>query len=472
MDESISRNNSLFNEAEIIANMMSVEPIVSALKSYQLRLRTNNNTEYKLPETIEEFSLDVDKRGCRHCNATMTLIRNETARTELSFVCGRVSIKQFVANVYICSNCKARGITYLKRPEIPFPVVKYSLASPETIAYSMYEKYENRNSFYLQETNWFDRGVLIKSATLANWFMESAKQWLLPLTKALMNSLLTYHSLCTAKTRLKVRKEDSNYFVPEANLWVYQTAEDSKPPIVLFEITASRTGKLPRKFLWKYSGYLHTDGSPEYEQVRDVTICSSWFIIRDIFKEALPTVKKKNAMLTEAEIGYQYCTGFIESEESLANLPPEEKMQQRLRLQLPILDEFFTWIESFTHQRLSKFYKLAVHLLQRKEHFFNYLSNGRCFISNTPAMNSIRPFMMTTKDQWEFAGIISKPESADRISLAVYSIIETVKLNQLDPYYYLTRLLTDFPNLDLKKNPEAIENYLPWSFKESFCNNI
>ncbi|MEG2342514.1 MAG: transposase domain-containing protein, partial [Bacilli bacterium] len=57
-------------------------------------------------------------------------------------------------------------------------------------------------------------------------------------------------------------------------------------------------------------------------------------------------------------------------------------------------------------------------------------------------------------------------------SAAAYSIIETAKANDLDPYLYLTTIFKYLPSQDLVKEPEAIDKFLPWSdlMKES-CKN-
>ncbi|WP_369691820.1 transposase domain-containing protein [Selenomonas ruminantium] len=48
-------------------------------------------------------------------------------------------------------------------------------------------------------------------------------------------------------------------------------------------------------------------------------------------------------------------------------------------------------------------------------------------------------------------------------SAAVYSIVETSKANDLEPFRYLTYLLEKLPNINFKIHPEVLKDFLPWS---------
>ena len=51
-----------------------------------------------------------------------------------------------------------------------------------------------------------------------------------------------------------------------------------------------------------------------------------------------------------------------------------------------------------------------------------------------------------------------------------YSIIETAKANGIDPYRYLSFILTYLPSQDLIKHPESFDMFLPWSKQtKTYC---
>ena len=89
-----------------------------------------------------------------------------------------------------------------------------------------------------------------------------------------------------------------------------------------------------------------------------------------------------------------------------------------------------------------------------------YLEDGNCEISNNLAENSIRPFTVGRKN-WLFAG---SPNGATA-SATVYSLVETAKANGLNPYKYLSLLLSALPRKAFQENDKLINNLLPWNPK-------
>ena len=75
----------------------------------------------------------------------------------------------------------------------------------------------------------------------------------------------------------------------------------------------------------------------------------------------------------------------------------------------------------------------ALHyLLEQWPYLIRYLEDGRLELSNNRAERSIKPFVMGRKN-WLFANTPAGAQS----SAVIYSLIETAKENQLDPYRYL-----------------------------------
>jgi transposase len=78
----------------------------------------------------------------------------------------------------------------LSKHPLPAPVIKKSLASPSSVAHVMYQKYVNGMPLYRQEKDWANQGVTLSRATLANWIIRSAHDWLLPLWEEMKSYLL------------------------------------------------------------------------------------------------------------------------------------------------------------------------------------------------------------------------------------------------------------------------------------------
>ncbi len=86
-----------------------------------------------------------------------------------------------------------------------------------------------------------------------------------------------------------------------------------------------------------------------------------------------------------------------------------------------------------------------------------FLEDGRIELSNNRAERSIKPFVIGRKN-WLFA---NTPRGA-RASAVIYSIVETAKENNLNPYAYLTHLFEKLPNMDSRKD-QVLDQLLPWN---------
>ena len=78
-------------------------------------------------------------------------------------------------------------------------------------------------------------------------------------------------------------------------------------------------------------------------------------------------------------------------------------------------------------------------------------------ISNNLAENVIRPFVVGRKN-WLFCDSVKGAES----NAIVYSIVETAKVNNLEPYDYLLRVLGLLPTKGKSPSHEELERLMPW----------
>ena len=94
----------------------------------------------------------------------------------------------------------------------------------------------------------------------------------------------------------------------------------------------------------------------------------------------------------------------------------------------------------------------------------HFLLDGRIELSNNRAENAIRPYVTGRKN-----GLFADTTRGAKSSAIVYSMIETAKANQLNPYMYLVYLLTKLPSLK-ELTHESLTPYLPWSTElPSWC---
>ena len=135
---------------------------------------------------------------------------------------------------------------------------------------------------------------------------------------------------------------------------------------------------------------------------------------------------------------------------------PEDRLKERQEQAKPLLDAFFAWAKSLSNiAPKSKLGKAVNYLIEEEPYLRRYIEDGRLEIDNNLAERSIKPFVIGRKN-WLFA---NTPSGA-KASATAFSVIETAKENDLDPYEYLKFIFTKAPNL---KDNEAIDILLPWN---------
>lgn len=127
--------------------------------------------------------------------------------------------------------------------------------------------------------------------------------------------------------------------------------------------------------------------------------------------------------------------------------------------QKPLVDDFFEDVRECAKVAVDKT-KLSEALkysINQEEKLRVYLEDGRIEISNNRAENAIRPFCVGRRN-WLFTNTVQGAQT----SAALYSLIETAKLNNLNPYEYFNYLLSSLTEIDINEE-EALDNYMPWS---------
>lgn len=467
----LSKNQmSLFNEAEKEASPKAIEPDLGEVKNYQRKKFKGQKAELlkELPHKKILTSLHEDDRYCEQCGTDLISVGEEFIRTEIEFIPAKVQVIDYYRETFECRCCRKNGNPYMEKAPMPYPVIQHSMASPSTVAWIIHQKFVNALPLYRQEKEWKTLGVNLSRATMANWLIISARDWLTPIYERMHQMLLGETHLHVDETTVQVMKEKGRKDTSISYMWVYSTGKYSKRPIRFFEYQPSRSGKNPTEFLNGFEGYLHTDAYAGYNQVPNVTRCYCWAHLRRKYVDAMPqNHSSKEAGITNH--GIDYCNKLFALEKQLEHLNTEERKQQRLKQEKPILDAYWSWVDETINsgEYLPKG-KLAAALnytVNQKDGLMNYLRDGDCSISNNLAENSIRPFTVGRKN-WLFSG---SPKGAQS-SAIIYSMVETAKANSLEPYKYIKYIFSNFPGVQYQNNLEFIDDFLPWSDEiQQFC---
>ena len=245
-------------------------------------------------------------------------------------------------------------------------------------------------------------------------------------------------------------------------LWTY--VRDGRPhgsplpPAAVFFYSPDRKGEHPTSHLKGFTGVLHADGYAGFNPVFEtghVTEAACWAHVRRKFFDEHAT--NPSPITTEAldRIGALY--GI---EDTIRGLPPDERRRIRREKAAPLLAALRAWLDA-TLPKLSAKSDLARamrYTLSRWAALKRHVDDGRAQIDNNAAERSIRGIALGRKN-WLFAG----SDTAGERAAAVYSLIETCKLNGIDPEAYLRAVLTRFADHPINR----IAELLPWNWASS-----
>ena len=461
-EETMEQLSLLFNEAEAYADQTAKEEddsvVVAAHKRHKKHEYTLNELPENVPVEVVEHRLPEEELVCPECGSTMTEIGKEVRR-RLKLEPVKVVIVEDRYYTYACRNCE--------KENTQTPVVKAarepnfipgSFATPEAVAHFMVQKFVMGSPLYRQEQELKRQGIFLSRQTMSNWLLWSAEHLLAPVYDLLHQELLKRDVLHADETALQVLHEPGKTAQSKSYIWLYRTSRDTDKPIVLYECQPGRGACHPKTFLAGFKGYLHTDGYPGYHGLpEEITVVGCWAHARRKFDEAMKALPKGKAKNSSAAQGLAYCSLLFKIEEGLAGLSPEERYDQRLKQEKPVLDALLAWANTRTAAPKSILGKAFTYLKDQWPYLLNYLKDGRLELSNNRAERSIKPFVIDRKNF-----LFANTPSGAKSSALIFSLIQTAAENGLDPYRYLTWLLSSAAEMDMAQ-PDILQLLLPWN---------
>ena len=447
----------MFNEAEDQADPSLPEPTYEQI-TYTRKKRVGKREEdlSGLPVERIDYELAESERVCPECGEVMRDI-GVTVRDELEVIPAKVIHKEHAVHAYGCAKCeKGNDHTPIIRAESPMPLIAGSLASASAVAHIASQKYVNGIPLYRTEKGLGYDGVTLSRQTMANWLIYCSKNYLTAIY-SLMTDLLLQESVIHAdETTVQVLHEPDREAKTKSYEWLYRTSACSKHRIVIYEYQETRKQDNPKAFLKGFKGYLHTDGYQAYHNlVSDIIIVGCWAHARRYWEKLYESITDVNARNgSNAERGLVYINLLFAFEDEFHDLKPEERYEKRLEFSKPVSDDFFEWVGTINALPKSLLGEAVTYTTLQRGYLENVYLDGRLELSNNAAERAIRPFVQGRK-QWLFS---NTPNGAEASSV-YYSIIETAKENNLNPFQYLKYLLERLP----EAKTSDLESILPWS---------
>jgi transposase len=353
-----------------------------------------------------------------------------------------------------CKGC-AEGVS---AAPLPARIIDKGLVSDRVVIDTIVSKYCDHLPLYRQSQIFRREGIHLERSTLADW-VGGASALLEPLVDALGRHVMSAFKLHGDDTPVPVLCPGRGT-TKQGRLWTYvrddRPSGSSEPPAVLFRYTPDRKAIHPHSHLRDFTGVLQADAYAGFERLYGERIqeAACWAQARRKFFEEHAATASPIAKEAPERIAQLYA---IESE--IRGRSPDERQRVRQARAGPQLESLCAWLHD-TLATLSKKSELAAairYTLSRWPALTRYRDDGRVEIDNNAAERSLRAVALGRKN-WLFAGSDDGGERA----AAIYSLIGTAKLNDIDCEAYLRYVLERIAEYPINK----IADLLPWNVSE------
>ena len=448
-----------FNEAEAVAAESADDSLEEVPRQRPKKKRGKREEDLKgLPVIVVEHSMEEKELEQRFGQGGWKQLPDEIYR-RYRFTPAKVEVEEHHVKVY--AGKKTEEV--VKAPH-PGYLLKGSLVSPSLEAAVMNAKYVNAVPLYRQEQEFARYGLRISRQNMANWTIQCAERYLAVLYDHLHEKMYRYHVLQADETPVLVNK-DGRPAGAKSYMWVYRTGQMYEGrQIVLYEYQKTRNASHPREFLRGFSGICVTDGYQVYHTLEkereDLKIAGCWSHGRRRFDEAvkaLPKAKQKDSL---AYLALTMIQAIYREEKLLKDLPAEERKRRRDLSVRPLVEAYFVWLKENIHKvpQKGKTWEGFNYCLNQEKYLKVFLEDGEVPMHNNAAEQSIRGFCIGKKN-WVMIDTIAGAKS----SAIIYSITETAKANNLNPFRYLDHVLTVLKDHQDDTDYSFIEKLLPWS---------
>lgn len=449
----------LFDEAELEVALSQLEEQIDDEDLVQPRKRQKRNRGFSdsLPRKRIELLLSDEERS----SADRTFFSK--VKEELEYIPAQLNVLEYWQEkaVYNTVNDQGEAKEQIVAAQRPVHPLGKCFASISLLTYLIIAKYADGLPLYRLEGILKRHGAEISRSNMAHWMIRLAPllQPLINLLREIQNSGYYLHA---DETRIQVLKEDGK--MAQSDKWMWVTC--GGPPhqeSVLFEYDPSRSGEVAQRLLEDFSGTLQVDGYAGYAKIcREQKIhrigCMDHARRKFVEAEkAASNKKQRKGKGSKASIALSKIRKLYRIEKEIKGKSDEERYRIRQELSVPILDELKQWLTK-NHTRIMKgslTRKAMEYMLNQWDYLTGYCDHGYLEISNARAENAIRPFAVGRR-AWLFS---DTPQGA-RASAIFYSLIETAKLNELEPYGYIEHILSHIGDADTL---EKIEALLPWN---------
>jgi transposase len=431
------------------------------------RKRPDRNT---FPDHLPRERVVIDPpAACDCCGGTRLRKLGEDVTRTLEVIPRQWKVIETVREKFTCRDCEK-----ISQAPAPFHVIARGWAGANLLAMVLFEKFGQHQPLNRQAERYAREGVPISLSTMADAVGSScaALDPVLRLVEAHVMAAERLHGDDTTVPVLAKGKTDTG------RCWVYVRDDKpfggTSPPAAMFYYSRNRKGEHPQRHLAGYAGLFQADAfdgyRPLYQPDRSpgpILEAGCWvharrpfFAMADIEENARRRAAGKTAIgLSPIAIEVvRRIDSLFEIERPINGKLAEERRAVRQELSKPLVEELQLYMRE-QRAKLSRGHDLAKaidYVLKRWAAFTLFLHDGRLCLSNNAAERALRGIALGRKS-WMFCG----SDRGGQRAAAMYSLIITAKMNDVDPQAWLADILARIATYPAHR----LDELLPWNWK-------
>ncbi|MGE0764980.1 MAG: IS66 family transposase [Hyphomicrobiaceae bacterium] len=463
-------------ETAIASGEAAAEKANATLKASRTRERKVNRGHLPAHLPREEVVIEPTSASCPCCGGALHVI-GEDRSERLDKIPAKYRVIVTRRPKYACRSCEKIGADetagVIQAPA-PARLIEGGLPTEALVADVVVQKYAWHLPLYRQSQMMAAEGIHIDRSTLAHWVGFAAFE-LMPVYDRLVANLKASTKLFADETRCPVL-DPGRGKTKTGYLWAL--ARDDRPwgggadasghpkhpgtgpPAVAYMYATGRGEVHAERHLAGFAGTLQVDGYVAYKKLGDpnriggpLRLANCWGHFRRLFYDIAKGGNAPIASEALVRIAALYCV-----EEEIRGRSADERRAVRQARTKPLVDKLEVWLREQL-ARLSKGSTLAKEIRYGLNHWqglSRFLDDGRIEIDSNTVERSMRPIALSRKNAL-FAG---SDEGATNWA-AMASLIETCKLNGVNPHAWLSDTLTKLVN----RWPQSrIDELLPWGY--------
>jgi transposase len=392
--------------------------------------------------------------ACPCCGGTTLRKIGEDVTETLELIPRQWKVIQHVREKFSCRACEA-----ITQPPAPSHPIARGRAGPKLLAHILFSKYGLHLPLNRQSAVYAREGVDLDVSTLADW-VGAAAATLMPLVEAIRAHVFAAERIHADDTTVPVLAKGKTR---TGRLWTY--VRDDRPfagpgpPAAVFFYSRDRGGEHPEQHLAGFAGLMQADAYAGFNRLYQadrkagpIIEAACWAHARRKFFDLARINKAPIAAEAVARIDALFAI-----ERELNGLVPRQRVDVRTERSWPLVIELESWLREQRTKvsKNSETGKAIDYSLKRWTALTRFLDDGRLCMSNNAAERELRAVAVGRKN-WTFAG----SDEGGRRAAALYTLIATGKLNNVDPQAWLADMLARLPDHPARR----IGELLPWQW--------